>query len=92
MKLMSLLLLSSFVSLFGHDRTEDKIYLKENEIAIQNNQLHVFIENQWLPTQSLLSDANGIYVLGGKWYEPWTCGHCGFTNPPLRLVCGNCGK
>lgn len=92
MKLASFLFLSAIVSLFGNEQTEDKIYLNEAEIAVREKQLFVLIENQWQPTHSLFSDANGIYILGRKWYEPWDCGYCGATNPPHRLVCWNCGR
>ena len=81
-----------FASLFGENKTEDRIYLNKNQIAIDGNHLFVFIDNQWKPTEALFSDANGVYVLGRKWYEPWDCAFCGATNPPHHLVCWNCGR
>lgn len=78
--------------LFSENKSEGKIYLDAKEIAIQENQILILIDNQWQTAEALFADANGIYVLGRKWYEPWECGFCGVTNPPHRLSCWNCGR
>lgn len=73
---------------------KEKIYLssKHESIAIRDNQIFVYVNDQWQQTESLFSDANGIYVLGRKWYEPWECSYCGAINPPHRVVCWNCDR
>jgi hypothetical protein len=86
------LLLCCFTSLFSENKMKDKIYLHENQITVHSNQLFVFIENQWETASALFSDANGVYVLGRKWYEPWDCSYCGAANPPTNLTCWNCGR
>jgi hypothetical protein len=85
-------ILFCFASLYCENKAEDRIYLDGSQIAIKNSQLLVFVENQWAPTNALFSDANGVYILGRKWYEPWECGYCGAVNPPTRLVCWNCNR
>lgn len=85
-------MLVCFTSLFSENKSEDRIYLDGNQIAFQNNQLFVFVENQWTTTNALFSDANGVYILARKWYEPWECGYCGAVNPPTNFVCWNCHK
>ena len=92
MKVWALFAILCFASLYSHNKIEDRIYLDGSHIAINNNQLFVCIENQWMPTDALFSDANGVYVLGRKWYEPWECSYCGAVNPPTRLVCWNCNR
>lgn len=81
-----------FSTLYSENTTEERIYLDSHQIAINDNQLFVFIANQWVSTDALFADVNGIYTLGRKWYEPWECGYCGAVNPPTRIVCWNCNR
>lgn len=92
MKFLTVFLaLFGFATLFGKNKSEDKIYLNSDQIAIQNNQLFVFLENQWIPTNALFSNENGVYV-EKKWYEPWECSYCQAVNPPTNLVCWRCNR
>ncbi len=81
-----------FASLYCTEQVEDKIYLTNEQVSIQDQQLFVFVENQWRPTNALFSDGNGVYILARSWYEPWECSFCGAVNPPHRFVCWNCGR
>jgi hypothetical protein len=85
-------LLCALTPLFGEAKTEDKTYLNASQIALQENQIFVFINNQWQSAEALFSDANGIYLLGRKWYETWECGVCGAMNPPHPFVCWRCNS
>lgn len=87
-----LALLCSCVSLFSEEKAEEKIYLGSEQVAVHDNRLFVFVNGEWRATEAIFSDATGLYVLERSWYEPWDCGYCGATNPPLRLVCWNCGR
>ena len=87
----------SFALVSGESREppdlQKKIYLDDsNQVAIYGNQLVVCIENQWVAAGALFSDANGVYILEKKWYEPWECSYCGAVNPPTRMVCWNCHR
>lgn len=74
-------------------KTEDKIYLSEEEICLYNKQIFARVNGSWYPTNQLHCDASGIYVqLSDDAMGFWTCNRCGKVNYPWYFSCEQCGN
>jgi hypothetical protein len=67
---------------------KDRIYIESNNITFQNNAIHVAVGNNWVKTDTLYSDARGVYVDANK--IGWTCSRCGWYNTTSIRYCENC--
>lgn len=59
------------------ETNEEKIYVPFENITLQENNIFVFLEQQWIAVEQLCSDKNGLYL---KSVSTWTCPSCGYKN------------
>lgn len=87
---------------FGNEtqssKCREKIYVHSNQVSVSQNGIYVNVNNQWIPTDSLHTDAQGIYVMSDalvdekKWGPMyWICPECGYQNSFTSNACENCG-
>ena len=93
MKSIFFLLLGLFTLSQGFCNEREKIYIQPNQISIATDGIFVHLDNQWIPTETLHADANGIYITNDlrderKWID-WICPHCKTINGPLDFRCKN---
>ena len=67
----------------------EKMYVKSRDITILNDQIFVFINEQWTPVSGLFSDEYGLYLT--KRVGLWFCKACHWHNGDVPN-CANCGK
>ena len=70
----------------------EKIYVEPNQISFSKNGIFVYLDNAWLATEAVHSDASGIYVsnFGHSKFAGWNCPKCGFFNSWLVNQCAKC--
>ena len=61
-----------------------KIYVEPENISLCGKEIYVCIQQNWLRTSALFSDAAGVYVNG------WTCPRCSANNTGT-WSCESCG-
>ena len=70
-----------------------KNYLSAEQISLENREIWVHIDGNWIQTKSLSADANGIFVKKDDFLNYWECNRCGYVNPPWNFIaCGRCGN
>ncbi len=70
-----------------------KIYLQPEQITLTQDGIFVYIGNQWSSTDTLQSDAEGIYISQDErdWLQ-WKCPRCGYINSSVTdSHCRKCG-
>lgn len=70
-----------------------KTYVQPQQIALTPNEILVCVDNQWISTDILRSDAQGIYICKDErdWLH-WKCPRCGHMNSSVTdSHCTNCG-
>ncbi len=67
-----------------------KIYVSAQNVQFANQEMHVYINQNWIKTEALFSDASGLYIVDSK--GGWTCGFCGYYNTTSTRYCDNCDK
>ncbi len=74
-----------------HD-LHNKTYVQPNQVALSESGIFVFLENAWIPTEALHSDASGMYVtnLLDEKLLGWRCPKCGYWNSWLVNTCAKC--
>ncbi len=95
MKFKTICLLLSICSLsYAHAQEgpvakKDRIYINPKDIAFNNNEMYVSINNNLVQTSAVYSDATGVYVDQNQ--ISWTCG-CGYHNTTNVWTCDGCGR
>ena len=96
MKIYSFFLaLLAFNPFFAVEETQpqNEKYLSTEQIALENREIWVQIDGNWIQSRSLSADANGIFVKNDDLLGYWECYGCGYVNPPWNFIaCGRCGK
>ncbi len=87
-----LLALSVAIQIQAKEQPSDKIekvYLPSECVRIEKGALFVFLQNQWVQTQSIHSDSVGLYVDAIK-FLPWYCSNCSRWTTGW-FCCEHCG-
>lgn len=71
-------------------RVPEKLYIDPQTIQIVDNNIVVYFSNNWVATNAIHSDSNGVYIQSDSFLGFWTCSRCGFVNPAWNFVCDNC--
>jgi len=79
----------------GHSKVEStteetKTYIDPTNIQFNNKQIYVRLNQDWVQTNAVFSDATGLYIVSNK--GGWTCGYCAYYNTTNLWVCDNCGR
>lgn len=78
MKKFSLAFLLFISSLSAHEQntsSKNKIYLSPSHIQIAQEGIFILLENSWVQTSQLQSDASGLFVEPSQ-FMPWYCDRC----------------
>jgi hypothetical protein len=70
-----------------------KIYVQPEQITLTQDGIFVYLENQWISTDILQVDAEGIYVSQDErdWFH-WKCPSCQYINSSVTdSHCRKCG-
>lgn len=72
----------------------EKVYVKADQIYIDDAAICVQMEDLTLPVKRLYVDDQGIYIKVAKddRSEYWTCGVCGSRNREGKTRCWYCGE
>ena len=57
----------------------EKIYLEPSQVAFADRGIFIFIAGEWIPVDSIHSDARGLYVASKYPRSRWICS-CGYNN------------
>ncbi len=71
---------------------KSKIYVQPKDITFKDNEIYVFLNQNWVKTNTVYTDAQGLFVDSSK--IGWTCSYCGWYNTDNIYVCENprCGR
>lgn len=72
------------------DNAKEKKYINANQLHFDQTGIYVQMDQNWVSTNAVYTDANGFYILETK--GGWTCGYCGKYNEGNIWTCENCGK
>jgi hypothetical protein len=67
-----------------------KRYIDPRNVRFEQKEMHVQVDQNWVITNAIYTDADGFYVLETK--GGWTCGYCSYYNEKNNWTCDNCGK
>lgn len=87
--LLALCSLSSVQALENQVAQKNRIYVKPTDIAFQNNEMYVSVNNNQVQTNAVYSDTTGVFVDANK--IGWRCGRCNYVNTENLWTCDNCG-
>ena len=86
-KFLLLFCLASFGAIFAHE----KVYFSSDCVKLQQNQIFIQMENEWVPIQRISVDGRGYHVYSTDLpLGFWICRN-GHPNYPWNLVCSTCG-
>jgi hypothetical protein len=95
MKQLFLLSVALFSLSKGYCLNEEKIshktYVQPEQVAFSAGSIFVLLGNTWLATESVHTDASGIYVTKVVDSFGWTCPKCGYDNHFWDNTCKKCG-
>jgi len=91
--LTALFLTASLSSLLGDESKRDceKFYVDSRDVAIENDQIYVRLDQVWVPALSISTDATGIYASVDPWHIRWICPRCTYNNSGEDSNCYKCG-
>jgi hypothetical protein len=73
----------------GINRSE-KIYVQLNQVSLSENGIYVNLNNEWIPTEAIHLDTEGLYVTDNA-IGDWKCPKCHHQNKWYHSHCQNCG-
>lgn len=79
---------------FSHDMQRidrgEKIHVQPNQVYFSQNAIYVNLNNEWVPTEAIHVDAQGLYVTDNA-IGDWKCPKCYHQNKWYHSRCQNCG-
>jgi hypothetical protein len=102
MKLLQYLTILFLINIWGvpygfceEQKRNEKIYIQPNQIHIESNGIFIKLFDEWIMTDSLSVDVNGVYVdhslRGERIHINWVCPKCSHENAWWRNSCEKCG-
>lgn len=94
----SLLIMTSILMSFSPNSlnyslpTETKTYISADKIHFIDNQIYLYINEEFVPVSRINCDEGGIFIENSTYGGPvltWECPKCGTKN--FRYPCANCG-
>ena len=83
----------SKISAFEETPSQNKTYLTKEQISLENHEIWVQINGNWIQARNLSANSNGIFIKDEDFLGYWECSRCGYINPPWNfLACGRCGN
>ena len=85
MKYISLFVVAVFTLSAGYC-FEGRTYVQPNQIALSDTGIFVYLENAWILTEALHTDASGLYVINlvDEKLFGWKCPKCGRKQLPPK--------
>jgi len=74
------------------ERMPEKVYIDSQNIQIVDNNIVVYLHNNWVAVNGIHSDSRGLYIRPDSALGFWVCPYCHTLNPPWRIICSNCQR